>query len=193
MRLSLLLIAFALVLADGAAAQSMFSDPTARRTGDPITIVLAERTSASSQNRYEDRSNGSLGGSASTSGGGSFALDANVSSDAEAASAAVQSDLLSGTITAIVTGVDDSGNLQVEGERVLHVNGVTHLMKVAGTVRPLDVRYDNTVFSYQIANAEVEYRKKGLRPKFLSPGTLVKAAGVALVAAAIFFGASASE
>lgn len=193
MRLSLFALAFALALPTVARGQSMYSDPTARHVGDPITIVLSERTSASSQNRYEDRSNGSLGGSASTSGGGSFALDANVSSDAEAASAAVQSDLLTGTITAVVTGVDDAGNLQVAGERVLHVNGVTHLMKVAGTVRPLDVRYDNTVLSYQIANAEVEYRKKGLAPKFLSPGVLLKAAGVALVAAAVFFGTSASK
>ena len=178
----------ALVLPDVAAAQSMYADPTARRVGDPITIVLSERTSASSQNRYEDRSNGSIGGSASTSGGGNFAVDANVSSDAQAASAAVQSDLLTGTITAIVTGLDATGNLQIEGERTLHVNGVTHLMKVAGTVRPLDVRYDNTILSFQIANAEVEYRKKGLGPRFLSPGTLLKAAAAALVGAAVFFG-----
>jgi flagellar L-ring protein precursor FlgH len=188
MRLSLLALVVALVLPDVAFGQSMFADPTARSVGDPITIVLSERTSASSQNRYEDRSNGSLGGSATTSEGGSFAVDASVSSDAEAASAAVQSDLLTGTITAVVTGVDDTGNLQITGERVLHVNGVTHLMKVAGTVRPLDVRYDNTILSYQIANAEVEYRKKGLRPKFLSPGTLLKAAAAALVGAAVFLG-----
>lgn len=185
---SLVALALVLFLADVAAAQSMYADPKARRVGDPLTVILAERTSASSQSQYQDQSNAALNGSAGASVGGSFAVDANVSQDAAARSAAAQSDILTGTITAVVTGVDETGNLQIAGERTLHVNGVTHLMKIAGTVRPLDVRYDNTVISYQIANAEVEYRKKGLRPKFLSPGTLMKAAAAALVGAAVFFG-----
>jgi flagellar L-ring protein precursor FlgH len=187
----LVLLTLALLAATDAFGQSMYADPTARAVGDPITVILAERTSASSQAQYQDRSDASLSGSGSAEGG-TFGVGAQFSQDASAQNAAVQSDLLTGTLTAVVTGLDAQGNLQIAGERSLHVNGVTHLMKVEGTVRPLDVRYDNTVLSHQIANAEVEYRQKGLAPKFFRPATLVKAAAVALVGLAYFL-ASGSE
>ena len=185
-----LALALLLGVSHAAAAQSLFSDPKAARVGDPLTVVLAERTAASSRSQFEDRSQAGINGAASTSGdaGKQFGLDANVSQNAAAQNQAVQSDLLSGTITAVVVGVDATGNLQIEGERTLHVNGVTHLMKVSGTVRPLDVTYDNTILSYQIANADVEYRQKGIGSKFLRPGTLLKAAAAALLAAAVFLG-----
>lgn len=183
----LLALVLLLGVSHAAAAQSLFADPKAARVGDPLTVVLAERTAASSRSQFEDRSQAGVNGSASAEGG-QFALDANVSQNAAAQNQAVQSDLLSGTITAVVVGVDPTGNLQIEGERTLHVNGVTHLMKVSGTVRPLDVTYDNTILSYQIANADVEYRQKGIGPKFLRPGTLLKAAAAALLGAALFLG-----
>jgi len=191
MTLRLFLLTLLVGAAQSATAQSLFADPIASRVGDPITVVLAERTAASSRSQFEDRSQAALNGGANASGGdvgGTFGLDANVSQAAAAENQAVQSDLLSGTITAVVVGVDEGGNLQIEGERTLHVNGATHLMKVSGTVRPLDVTYNNTILSYQIANADVEYRQKGLRPKFLRPGTLLKAAAAALLGAALFLG-----
>ncbi len=189
------LLALFLLLGFGPAAlaQSLFADPKASRPGDPITIVLAERTAASSVSQFEDRSQAGLGGSASVNGGdlsGQFGLDATMNQNQSAENQAVQSDLLSGTITALVVAVDSTGNLQIAGERSLHVNGVTHLMKVKGTVRPLDVTYNNTILSYQIANASVDYRQKGLRNKFFRPGTLLKIGAAALVGAAIALGSN---
>lgn len=176
-----------------APAQSLYADPKARAVGDPITVVLAERTSAKSHSQYADASQSALSGSGNLSGGtvnGRFGMDANVSSNAAARSEAAQGDLLSGTLTVVVVGVDEQGNLQVEGERKLSVNGADHYMRVRGTVRPYDIRYDNSVLSYQIANADVEYRQGGMVNKFLSPGTLVKAGAVVLLALAALLGAS---
>lgn len=184
----LLILTLLLGFGHDAAAQSLFADPKAARVGDPITVVLAERTAASSRSQFEDRSQAGLSGNANVNGGeisGQFGLDATMNQNQAAENQAVQSDLLSGTITAVVVAVDSTGNLQIAGERSLHVNGVTHLMKVKGTVRPLDVTYDNTVLSYQIANANVDYRQKGLRNKFFRPGTILKIGALALVGAAV--------
>ncbi len=184
----LFLFNFGLAATQTTSAQSLFADPKAARPGDPITIVLAERTAASSQSQFEDRSQAGVRGNASVNGGeigGQFSLDATMNQNQAAENQAVQSDLLSGTITALVVAVDSTGNLQIAGERTLHVNGVTHLMKVKGTVRPLDVTYDNTVLSYQIANANVDYRQKGLRNKLFRPGTILKIGALALVGAAV--------
>ena len=61
-------------------------------------------------------------------------------------------------------------------------------MSVAGVVRTRDIRYDNTILSHQIANADVEYRQKGLVPSFFRPASLLRIGAVALVAAAVLLG-----
>ncbi len=102
--------------------------------------------------------------------------------------------MLQGTITATVVGVDSTGNLRIEGERKLNVNGVTHLMRVSGRVRPFDIRNNNTILSYQIADAYIEYRRDGkFRRKLIRPGTFVKVGGLALLVGALIFGASQAQ
>ena len=189
---ALLLLMALLASALSARAQtSMFADPTARQAGDVITIVLAERTAAQRESRWEDRAGSSLSGSGgigSSSGlAGRFAADASFDKQARSRNESVQRDLLSGTITALVSGVDEAGNLLVNGERTLNVNGETHVMKVAGVVRPFDVRYDNSILSYQIANAHIEYRRAGFGRGFFRPAKLVRLGAVAILGAATFY------
>ncbi len=173
---------------------SLYSDPKAHQPGDMITIVLAERTAAQRESGYDNRSQSGLGGSGSIAGkdnlSGTFDLSASFNNSTTNRNETVQSDLLQGTITATVVGVDSTGNLLIKGERRLNVNGVTHLMRVSGMVRPFDIRNNNTILSYQIANAFIEYRQDGLVHKFLRPGTFAKIGGLAVLVGALVFGAS---
>src|SRR5690606_30541928 len=175
-----------------AAAQSLYSEAVARQVGDLLTVLLAERTTAQRQSDYADQGTAGFAGSATTSGdlAGRFGLDARFSSDASATNRTAQSDLLSGTLTVLVTDVDPAGNLYVEGERRLNVNGVGHRLYVAGLVRPRDIRAGNVILSHQIANAEVVYRQDGLRNRFFRPATLLKLGAAALVVAAVIVGGS---
>ncbi len=185
----LLLLALLLLLPTAARGQSLYADPVARRPGDIITIILAEQTTAQRQSSYDDEAGASLGG-----GGGvdvltsRFAADAQLSREAYSSNQTVQSDLLRGTITARVTAVDEAGNLIIEGERRLNVNGVTHLMTVSGMVRPFDVSYNNSILSHQIANAQIEYRRTGFTRGWFSPGFFLKLGAAALIGVAAFFG-----
>ena len=173
---------------------SLYADPKAHQRGDMITIVLAERTAAQRESEYDNRSKSGLGGSGNITGAeslsGTFALDASFNHSTSHRNETVQSDLLQGMVTATVVGVDSTGNLLIKGERRLNVNGVTHLMRVSGMVRPFDIRNNNTILSYQIANAFIEYRQDGLRRKFLKPGTFTKIGGLAVLVGALVFGAS---
>ena len=175
-------------------APSLYADPKAHQPGDMITIVLAERTAAQRESEYDNRSASGLGGSGSISGAeslsGTFALDASFNQSNSHRNETVQSDLLQGTVTATVVGVDSTGNLIIQGERKLNVNGVTHLMRVSGMVRPFDIRNNNTILSYQIANAFIEYRQDGFARKILKPGTFAKIGGLAVLVGALVFGAS---
>jgi flagellar L-ring protein precursor FlgH len=170
------------------ATGSMFADPVARRAGDVLTVVLAERTSAARRSQYDARSMSGVGGAA---GGdstlGRFNVDARFAADASAQNETALNDLLSGTVSVLVTGVDAAGNLQVEGERRISVNGVGHRLKVRGLVRPTDISANNTVLSFQIANADVVYRRDGRTSRF-GPAFLGTVGLLGLIVAGIFVG-----
>jgi len=191
MRVLLLALSFLLPGLSAVAQSSLYADFRAVRPGDVITIILAERTAAQRESNFEHLANAKIGGAGAVSGtlGGRFSADATFSRESKANNETLQRDLLEGTVTALVVGIDSTtGNLLIQGERKLNINGVTHLMRITGTVRPYDVRYDNTVFSYQIANAQIEYRQSGLPHKFFRPGFLTRLGALALIGAAIALG-----
>lgn len=172
---------------------SLFSDLRAYQAGDLLTVVLAERTSARRQSESASQASAQVSGAGSTSLGGFFGLDAQAGGRRDADSRTVQSDLLAGTITARVVGVDPAGNLTIEGERRLNVDGDVHLMTVRGLVRPADVSTANTVLSYQIAGADVVYRQEGGGPKFLRGRFLTVVGTVAVLVGAVVLGSSLSS
>jgi flagellar L-ring protein FlgH len=175
---------------------SLYSAPTARRAGDVLTVILAERTNASRRAQYDAASTAGLNGSSgrgnssptdSTGGGGPFAVDARFTADASARNETALNDLLNGTVSVLVTGVDPAGNLQVEGERRISVNGVGHRLSVRGLVRPVDVSATNTVLSFQIANADVVYNRDGKTARF-GPAFLGTVGLLGLILAGAFLG-----
>lgn len=187
----LTLIMLSVLCIDGVQAQSMFSDFKARQVGDVITIRLLERTSAQRASQWENQSNAARGGEATVAGGnslsGRFAVDSKFNNEAQNRNESVQSDLLNGTMTAVIVARDSTGLLVLNGERKLNVNGETHLMKVQGMVRPFDIRPDNTIPSYQIANASIEYRRDGFRHKVFKPGAFARIGSLLAIGAAVFY------
>ena len=170
---------------------SLYADVRAYQAGDLLTVVLEERTSARRRSESSADESRRVTGAGRSTMGGFFGLDAEVAGERDSDSRTVQSDLLVGTITARVVSVDAAGNMQIEGDRRLDVDGAVHRMTVRGLVRPADVTTSNTVLSHQIANADVAYRQeptgnKFLRGRFL---TLVGTAAV-LVGAAFLAGAA---
>lgn len=173
-------------------AVSLYADVKAYQAGDLITVILAERTSARRSSESTAQQSARVGGSGTTSSGDFFGLDAQFGGQRDSDSRTVQSDLLAGTITARVVGVDAAGNLSIEGERRLNVDGAVHLMTVQGLVRPADVTTANTVLSYQIAGADVVYRQEG-GSKFLSGRFLTLVGTAAVLVGAVFLGSSVSS
>ena len=78
-------------------------------------------------------------------------------------------------ITAVVTEILDSGNLYVVGEHRVKVNNEVETIRIAGIVRPSDISGRNTVYSYQLARAEVSVNGAGVVGQKQSPGVLTKA------------------
>ena len=172
-------------------AVSLYADVRAYQTGDLLTVILEERTSARRRSESSADESRRLRGAGQSTVGGFFGLDAEVAGERDSDSRTVQSDLLVGTITARVVAVDAAGNLRVEGDRRLDVDGDVHLMTVRGLVRPADVTTSNTVLSHQIANADVAYRQEGKGNKFMRGRFLTLVGTVAVLVGAAFLAGAA--
>ncbi|GAB5519415.1 MAG: hypothetical protein RhofKO_16660 [Rhodothermales bacterium] len=173
-------------------AQSLFSDFKAHNVGDVITIRLAERTSAQRASGWDNQSSANTSGNGSVNGGtlnGTFGVNSQFAADASNTNSSVQSDLLRGIMTARIVNVDSTGSLVIEGTRSLNVNGETHKMQVQGFARARDITRDNTIFSYQLADATIIYKRDGFGKRRFKPGFFARAAGVALLGAAVLFAA----
>mgnify|MGYP001167787240 CR=1 FL=1 len=73
-----------------------------------------------------------------------------------------RSEHLEATVPAIVREVLPSGNLFIEGHRVILVNEEEHHFYLSGVVRPVDIQGDNSVTSSMIADAEIEFTGRGV-------------------------------
>jgi len=77
-------------------------------------------------------------------------------------------------ISAWVTEVLPNGNLEIEGKHRVQVNDETQEITSRGTVRPKDISGANTVYSYQVANADLIVRGSGVIADTESPGFITR-------------------
>lgn len=77
-------------------------------------------------------------------------------------------------IAAIVTEVMENGNLRIEGTHTLDVNDESQEILATGIVRSKDISVSNTIYSYQIANAEISVKGTGVVQEAESPGWLTR-------------------
>lgn len=77
-------------------------------------------------------------------------------------------------VTAVVTEILDSGNLYVVGEHKVKVNDEVETIRISGIIRPVDIRPDNSIFSYQLAKAEVSVHGAGVVGSKQTPGVMTR-------------------
>jgi len=81
---------------------------------------------------------------------------------------------LQAQMTVQVVGVRENGDLVIEGSRVVGINNDKEMLTLTGIVRSEDVRSDNTIYSYQIADAQITYRGKGAAANGGKPGWIMR-------------------
>lgn len=136
----------------------LYGDHKACKVGDILHIVIAERATATHQASRKLKRE-----AATDVGPGSGWLDfikalgykGSHSSQDQATS--VRSGSLTARVTVRVKKVLPNGNLLVEGTHSLRVNKSIQTIVIRGEVRPRDINADNTVYSYDVANLQVEY------------------------------------
>lgn len=162
------------VRANGAIYQTgssiaLFEDVKARRVGDTLTIELVERTTAttsSSTSTQKDTTaeitNPTVFGKEITNKGVPL-FQGNIGSaqEFEGEGNSNQSNRLDGNITVTVHRRLPNGNLYVRGQKWITINQGREYIRVAGIVRPADISPGNTVPSWKLADAQIEYSGTG--------------------------------
>ncbi|HUV30187.1 MAG TPA: flagellar basal body L-ring protein FlgH [Acidobacteriota bacterium] len=160
--------------------QSLFSDIKARRVGDILTVIIVEQNRASSQveSKTEKSGNSQLSGGP---GVGPllrhipiFSADAKMKNDFEGKGENLRTGTIMGKISVTVVEVRENGDLVVEGSRVIGISGDKETLNLTGVVRQKDIAADNSVQSYQIADAEVVYTGKGNTNTGARPGFIAR-------------------
>ena len=154
----------AIFQADGGYA-ALYEGWRARRVGDPLTIVLVERTAASKSSTSKLDSTGGFGLTPPTTGPLSLfkTTDASVSGarNFNGGGTADQANSLSGEVSVTVAAVFPNGTMLVQGQKRVTLNRGDEFVRIRGLVRMADVDRDNRVPSTRVADAEIAYTGKG--------------------------------
>lgn len=154
-------------------SRSMFGDKRAMAVGDILTVLVQEKTTTAKDNKTATaRESGMDAGlsaffyspSASpmlTRRGQLPALRWNSKNQFSGGGSVANSEQITARAAVQVIEVLPNGNLIIEGRRETVVGREYQTMVLRGIVRPEDVLANNTVYSYNIADAKIEIVGKG--------------------------------
>ncbi len=142
--------------------KSLYSDSKAYKVGDILTILIQESVSMSQNDSSDDKKKGLISSAVSFFGSiGNVALDNFIplggnEDEKQVTDNTAQSDVTA-KIAAMVTDVDENGNLIIEGRKQTKVGQDSRELLIQGIVRPNDISAQNTVDSFNIADAKIWY------------------------------------
>lgn len=163
-------------------ASSLYSDVTARRVGDIITVTLSENTAASKTADTTTAKNTGvdvqpitgLAGNPLNIGNQSVQFGLNASSDFTGNAQANQSNSLQGAISVTVVDIMPNQNLVIRGEKWLTLNQGDEYIRLTGIIRPSDINPQNEIVSTRIANARIQYSGTGSFARSQEKGWLTR-------------------
>lgn len=157
---------------------SLFSDNKANRIGDAVTIIVLESSQASNNAETSTGRNSSIG--ANLSGGvdrtnlSNADLKLGTDNSFSGSGSTKTTGIVKTKISAIVDSVLDNGNLRIRGSRKIVINGEEQIINIKGIVRPSDISTDNSVYSYNISDAEITFEGNGMIDSSQKPGLLTR-------------------
>lgn len=138
-----------------ASYRSLTADHRAFKIGDVLTVVIQETTSATASvdSGSQKRSNGSI--QVEPIQGLAGGAGVGISNDTQGGGRIQRSGRLLAQISVKVIDLSANGDLGIEGEQVVDINGEKQTIKLAGLVRQRDVDSANLVLSSRVANAQI--------------------------------------
>ena len=155
-------------------SSSLCSASKSFKVGDIITIIILESTNAVQKAETGTGVTDSLS-SAFSSNLASFlhpskAVSGSGGNTYDGQGSTTRTSNVTAKVATVVTRVLSNGNLLISGEHRVEVNDEVQTIKISGMVRPKDVSVANTVYSYQVAGANVSIKGNGSVGEAQAPG-----------------------
>ncbi|MET0659440.1 MAG: flagellar basal body L-ring protein FlgH [Steroidobacteraceae bacterium] len=154
--------------------RSLYADRKAYRAGDILTVVITESASASATARTRADKADNVRASIEQSEADPWNIQLDLSNDFSGGGEIQRTGRLLARLAVFVEGVDQNGNLQIRGEQNIKVNNEKQRIALTGIVRLEDITPDNTVASWRIAAADIDFIGKGILARKQSPGLMAK-------------------
>ena len=152
---------------------SLVSDKRAIKVGDILTIMVEENSTASKDANTKTSKKTGLDASLSsflfspgaskalTQGGQMPAFKFDYAHNFDGSGSVNSTEKVVAKVAVMVIDVLPNSNLLVEGTRQTSFMGESQDVVLRGVVRPTDVLANNTVYSYNVANATIKLISKG--------------------------------
>jgi flagellar L-ring protein precursor FlgH len=152
---------------------SIFADKKARRVGDIMTVIIQENNGATRNNTTSTSKTSSVdasiasflygpGASGLLTKGGTYPAMSFTGKNTYAGGGQINnSETITAQLAVRVIDVLPNGNLVVEGRKQSLIAGEKQDAILRGTVRFDDISAANTIYSYNIADASIQYLTKG--------------------------------
>ncbi len=158
-------------------------DGNTREVGDLVTVNIYESTSTSLAADTETSRKSTIGAkiaallglessiiTANPNMGPEISVSTESSSSYSGSGTTSSTTNLQGQLTCEVVEVLPTGNLRIYGSKAVRGNREVRHLLLEGTVRPRDIRADNTVDSYLLADAHIEVSGQGVLSDKQGPG-----------------------
>lgn len=155
-------------------SRPLVADKRGAAVGDIVTIIVQETTTTAKDNNTKTSKSSGVDASISsflypqtagtgwlTKNGKMPAMKFDAKSDFNGGGAINNSEKIVARIAVRVIDVLPNHNLVLEGSRETAFSGEQQTAILRGTVRPEDIAANNTVFSYNIADASIKFVGKG--------------------------------
>ena len=189
MKKALLYSAALLLLASAASADSLWNENSASpyspqkayKMGDIINVVILENSSAKNSAATKTNVNDNLSAKfthtlqrlAPIIGANNQAMG-QLQNQYTGDGSTVRGNTVTARIAAWVVEVLPNGNLSIKGRHRVNINDEEQEIMITGTVRPKDIAGTNTVYSYQVADAELIVSGTGAVSDAGAPGWLTR-------------------
>lgn len=141
--------------------RSLVADQKAFRVGDALTVLVQESSSASSSVDAKASRAQDVGLRGQTLGQDARGLSSGTTSSNEGGGQVARSGRVTAQITVTVKEVTPNGELLVDGQQTVDLNGEAQVISVNGRVRPRDISDNNAVLSSRLADARIRYVGEG--------------------------------
>ena len=180
--IGLIFIAFPVLLSGQSMKEngfrSLFSDYKAVNLGDAITIIVVESSQASNAAEKSTGRESKIGLGLAGNLGPTMLPPANIDigtrNDFQGGGSSKSSGMVKTKLSALIDSVLSNGLLRIKGSRKIVVNEEEQMITIKGFVRTSDIRSDNTIYSYNISEAEIVFQSDGQINSVTNPGWVTK-------------------